>query len=243
MKLIKLSATDSTNSFLKELCKDYILENFTTVVADEQTNGRGQQSNSWVSEPFKNLTASIFITDLHLEIYNIKYLTFIASLAIYDLLADYNIPDISIKWPNDIMSANKKICGILIDNRIKSLEINSCIIGFGLNVNQENFPNYLDNVTSLKNLTNINYSLDELLSTLINKMENRTKQLSLKKFIELEQDYLNVLYKLEVPSMFKDKNGVLFMGKIKGISEIGNLLVEIENETIAEFGLKEISFA
>ena len=116
MKLIKLNAIDSTNSFLKELCRDYVLENFTVVVADEQTNGRGQQSKTWESEPFKNLTASIFATELHLDIIDVKYLNFTASLAVYDLLIDYNIPDISIKWPNDIMSGNKKLCGILIDN-------------------------------------------------------------------------------------------------------------------------------
>ncbi len=242
MKLIKLNAIDSTNSFLKELCRDYVLENFTVVVADEQTNGRGQQSKTWESEPFKNLTASIFATELHLDIIDVKYLNFTASLAVYDLLIDYNIPDISIKWPNDIMSGNKKLCGILIDNRIKNQEINSCIIGFGLNVNQEKFPDYLENATSFKNLTSLNYNLDDVLTALVGKMENRIQQLTLKNFSKLEQDYLDVLYRIETPSLFKDKNGVLFMGIIIGISDIGNLLVEIEGETIAEFGIKEISF-
>tara|TARA_X000000950_G_C13845066_1_gene631940 strand:+ start:334 stop:1065 length:732 start_codon:yes stop_codon:yes gene_type:complete len=242
LKLIKLNAIDSTNSFLKELCRDYVLENFTVVVADEQTNGRGQQSKTWESEPFKNLTASIFATELHLDIIDVKYLNFTASLAVYDLLIDYNIPDISIKWPNDIMSGNKKLCGILIDNRIKNQEINSCIIGFGLNVNQEKFPDYLENATSFKNLTSLNYNLDDVLTALVGKMENRIQQLTLKNFSKLEQDYLDVLYRIETPSLFKDKNGVLFMGIIIGISDIGNLLVEIEGETIAEFGIKEISF-
>ncbi len=242
MKLIKLNAIDSTNSFLKELCRDYVLENFTVVVADEQTNGRGQQSKTWESEPFKNLTASIFATELHLDIIDVKYLNFTASLAVYDLLIDYNIPDISIKWPNDIMSGNKKLCGILIDNRIKNQEINSCIIGFGLNVNQEKFPDYLDTATSFKNLTSLNYNLDDVLTALVGKMENRIQQLTLKNFSKLEQDYLDVLYRIETPSLFKDKNGVIFMGIIIGISDIGNLLVEIEGETIAEFGIKEISF-
>ncbi|APZ44784.1 biotin--[acetyl-CoA-carboxylase] ligase [Polaribacter reichenbachii] len=242
MKIIKLDAINSTNSFLKELCRDYALENFTIAVTNEQTNGRGQQSNTWESEPFKNLTASIFITELHLDIINIKYLSFTASLAVYDLLSDYNIPNISIKWPNDIMSANKKLCGILVDNRIKNQEINSCIVGFGLNVNQEKFPEYLDNATSLTNLTNLNYNLDDLLTALVSKMENRIQQLTLKDFIKLEEDYLDVLYRIETPSLFKDKNGVLFMGIIKGISDFGNLLVELEGEIIAEFGIKEISF-
>ena len=68
MKLIKLNAIDSTSSFLKELAKNPIIENWTVVVADTQTSGRGQQTKNWVSEPNKNLTMSVFISDLNIKI-------------------------------------------------------------------------------------------------------------------------------------------------------------------------------
>ena len=73
MKLIKLNAIASTSSFLKELAQNSTLENYTVVTTNEQTNGRGQQSSSWVSEPHKNLTVSVFIKDLDLNqnVYNL----------------------------------------------------------------------------------------------------------------------------------------------------------------------------
>lgn len=61
MKIIKLNAIDSTNSFLKELAQSTAIENGTVVVAKEQKKGRGQQENSWVSEPLKTLP-SVFIS-------------------------------------------------------------------------------------------------------------------------------------------------------------------------------------
>lgn len=243
MKLIKLSAIDSTSSFLKDLAQNSTLENFTIVVTDEQTKGRGQQANSWVSEPHKNLTMSIFINNFDLEITNQKYLNFAVSLAVFDVLSKHLIKALSIKWPNDIMSANKKICGILIENNIRKHKIQSTIVGIGLNVNQLEFPSYLKNVTSLKKLTSKDFNLDILLSELIEKVKERIQLLALKKYNLLESDYLNVLYKKNTPTMFKDRNASLFMGKIVGISANGNLLVELEDETIKEFGIKEISIA
>ncbi|MDB0616381.1 hypothetical protein PG910_08610 [Tenacibaculum dicentrarchi] len=61
--------------------------------------------------------------------------------------------------------------------------------------------------------------------------------------MSLEKEYLNVLYKKNVPSMFKTNQNILFMGKIIGVSDIGKLQIELENETIQEFGIKEVSFA
>ena len=243
MKLIKLNAIDSTNSFLKELAKNSVLENFTVVVANEQTKGRGQQENVWISQPHKNLTTSIFIKDLDIEILHHKYLNFAVSLAVYDLLYALEINGLSIKWPNDIMAGNNKICGILIENNIKKNRINSTIIGIGLNVNQVNFSNTLTKVTSIKKITNRQFNLEILLKNLVENIKLQIQSLSNKEFKILEDAYLNVLYKKNVPTMFKDKTGNLFMGKINGISKYGNLLVELENEQLKEFVLKEISIA
>tara|TARA_B100001059_G_C17782341_1_gene554990 strand:- start:769 stop:1107 length:339 start_codon:yes stop_codon:yes gene_type:complete len=108
LRLIKINATNSTNSFLKELAQNSSLDEVTIVVANTQTSGRGQMSNSWVSEPYKNLTFSIFTPLAKLQIKHKVYLNFAVSLAIYDTLLTYNIPKLCIKWPNDIMSAKKK---------------------------------------------------------------------------------------------------------------------------------------
>ena len=243
MKIIKLNAIDSTNSFLKEMAHNSALENFTIVVTKEQTNGRGQQVSSWVSEPYKNLTTSVFTTNLNLNTQDQKYLNFAVSLSLFEVISSKNIPNISIKWPNDIMAGNKKICGLLIENTIKGSKIHNSIIGIGLNVNQEIFPSSLKNATSIKNLTGKNLDLELLLIEVIDKIKEKIQLLLEKKHTVLETDYLNVLYKKNIPTMFKDSNNVLFMGKIVGISNLGFLEIELEDESIQEFGIKEVSLA
>ena len=224
------------------MAQDAALENFTVVVTNNQTNGRGQQVSKWISEPFKNLTFSIFITFSDLQIQKKKYLNFAISLAIYESLLDLNVPRTTIKWPNDILSVNKKICGILIENSIKGSKIQSSIIGIGLNTNQQVFSDLLKNVTSLKNLTGKNYDLDVLLKKIVEKIKEKVKLLDDNSFADLEKDYLNVLYKKNIPTIFKNSEDVLFMGIITGVSKDGKLQIQLEDETVREFGIKEITF-
>ncbi|WP_435415786.1 biotin--[acetyl-CoA-carboxylase] ligase [Polaribacter aestuariivivens] len=243
MKIIKLSAIDSTNSFLKDLAQDSCLENFTIVTTESQLKGRGQQSSVWLSEPSKNLTFSVFVSFKNFEISNKKYLTFAISLAVYEAIIEEIKHDVYIKWPNDILSGNKKLCGILVENSIQKTKIKHSVIGIGLNVNQTNFSEAIDKVTSLKLITQKEYDLDVFLNSIILKLKSRIQELENQALKKLEDDYLSVLYKKNTPTMFKNSSGVLFMGIIRGISKDGLLQIELEDETIKEFGIKEVSFA
>ncbi|MDO6600172.1 biotin--[acetyl-CoA-carboxylase] ligase [Tenacibaculum sp. 1_MG-2023] len=242
MKLIKLHTTTSTNSFLKELSKESRLDNFTVVVTDAQTSGRGQVQQKWQSESFKNLTFSVFVCFDSLEILHQKYLNFAISLAIFNTLEPLDLPKLTIKWPNDILSDNRKLCGVLIENQLKKGKINSSIIGIGLNVNQLIF-NELPNATSLKIIKQTDFDLDQLLEKMIVNLKNQIRNLEQKNFVVLERDYLSSLCKFNRPSMFRDEiNQHLFMGKIVGVSSEGKLQVELEDELVKDFGLKEIKF-
>lgn len=241
MKIIKLDTVVSTNSFLKDLSVSAALENFTVVVTQKQTKGRGQQKNKWLSEPYKNLTFSVFTSLKDVKIIHKKYLNFAISLAIYRVLFDKNIPKISIKWPNDLMAANKKICGILIENTFFGDQIKSTIVGIGLNVNQEKFPNSLRNVTSLKLATLKETDLNLLLHEILAELKTNIKLLESKDFHLLEKQYLNVLYKKNIPTMFKTSKDEIFMGIISGISDQGNLQIQLEDDSVKEFGIKEVS--
>jgi BirA family biotin operon repressor/biotin-[acetyl-CoA-carboxylase] ligase len=242
LKIIKLSAIDSTNSFLKELVASSAVENFTVVATDSQSKGRGQQGSSWVSESFKNLIFSVFVTFKDFSIIDKKYLNFAVSLAVFDALKEENIPAVSIKWPNDILSGNKKICGVLIENSLKGSEISSAIIGIGLNVNQTSFPLSLNKASSLKLLTARDFQLAPLLECIVLKLKAKVALLNAKEFQTLEVDYLNVLHKKNIPTMFKNSQDALFMGIICGISQEGKLQIALEDESIQEFGIKEVSF-
>ena len=242
MKTIKLNAIDSTNSFLKELVLNSAVENFTVVVTDQQLKGRGQQGNSWVSEPFKSLIFSVFVVFDNFDVSNNKYLNFAVSLAIFDALQEESIPGISIKWPNDILSGSQKICGVLIENSLKGSKISSSVIGIGLNVNQTSFPDSLKKVSSLKLLSNKNFQIDRLLESIVSKLKSKIEVLNAKDFKTLETKYLQVLYKKNIPTMFKNSRDVLFMGIINGVSKEGKLQIVLEDESVQEFGIKEVSF-
>ena len=172
---------------------------------------------------------------------NSRYLNFAVSLAIFEVLIAQNIPDISIKWPNDILSGKKKVCGVLIENRLKGKEISSAIIGIGLNVNQTRFSSTLEKASSLKLTSNRTFNLAQLLEDMVVSLKSKIVLLNTKDFSSLETSYLKVLYKKNIPTMFKDRKGVLFMGIIRGISMDGKLQVALEDETLREFGIKEIS--
>ncbi|TVZ57091.1 BirA family biotin operon repressor/biotin-[acetyl-CoA-carboxylase] ligase [Lutibacter sp. Hel_I_33_5] len=242
MKIIKLSATNSTNSFLKELSQTSALKNYTCVVTKNQLEGRGQMGATWQSEAGKNLLFSVFVKFNDLKIDQQSYLNFAVSLAIFNTLNNYKIPKLSIKWPNDILSANKKLCGILIENTLKTDKIDSTIIGIGLNVNQQKFSNDLSKATSLTKILKKELNLDELLNEILLEIKHQINILISDDFQILKENYLKVLYRINTPSMFKDQNNNQFMGIVKDISKTGKLCVQLEDDSIKEFEIKEITF-
>lgn len=238
MKLIKLDAIDSTNEFLKGLSNKQELENFTVVTAENQTKGKGQMGAVWVSEAGKNLVMSVLVKGFLSDIYEIYNLNIAVSLAVIDVLETYKIPDLSIKWPNDILSYNKKIGGILIENSIKSDGTIISIVGLGLNVNQTNFEN-LPKASSLAVICNTQFDKEELLFSIMDKIESNIK-LWKQQSDFFWSDYTKNLFKKGIPMPFSDQNNQNFMGIIQGVSPVGKLQVLLEDDSISEFDIKEI---
>lgn len=241
MKLVKLNAINSTNAFLKDMVKSKTVENWTVVVTENQTAGKGQFENKWQSKKGKNLTFSVLCELKGLSVTDSFYLNCVVSLAIYNVLIDYIPERLKIKWPNDIMSAAKKICGILIENTVSKDKITRAIIGIGLNVNQDEFKG-LPNASSLKMITGTNFDKDVLLEKIIEELKKQVYYLESGAFLQIKEVYERFLYKINTPSMYEDVFGSLFMGKILGVNQQGKLLVELENETHKLFDLKEIKF-
>jgi len=115
---------------------DQDLKDFTVVSANEQTNGRGQMGTVWESEPSKNLMVSVFKKIDCLAIDQQFYVSMASSLAVLKTLKKIQIPNLSVKWPNDILSDNRKICGVLIESIVRKQQLDAIIVGIGLNVNQ-----------------------------------------------------------------------------------------------------------
>lgn len=238
MQLIKLNATDSTNNYLKQLILERTLEDFSIVVANYQTNGRGQRGSSWLSEKDKNLTFSVLKRNISIVANQQFLLNILVSLSIIKTLEGFNIPKLAIKWPNDILSDQHKISGILIENLIKNKQIEYAIIGIGLNVNQVKFEG-LSKVSSLKNIMPLAVDKDELLTKIIDKLKMYFKLYSENGRGFLNSEYESYLFRKDKPSTFSSHDNSLFTGIIRGVSDSGKLCVQIEDFN-KEFDLKEL---
>ena len=146
----------STNTELREHISEY--DNLSVVATVEQSAGRGQGDHSWYASPGKNLTFSIVFKPERLNAADALYLSRITTLSLLSYLKNKGV-EARIKWPNDIWVGEKKICGILIENILNAQWVESSIIGIGLNLNEENWPEELPNPVSLHELTGKLYDI------------------------------------------------------------------------------------
>lgn len=239
MKLIKLDAIDSTNDFLKGIAGNQITANYTVVTAENQTNGKGQMGSKWVSESGKNLIMSILVKDLLININQIYNLNVAIALSVIMALEKFEIPKLSIKWPNDIMSDNKKIGGILIENSIKTDGNIISIVGIGLNVNQINFDD-LPKAASLSVIMQTNFDKEQVLFEIVEKIKINVSKLQNDQSEGLWMDYNQKLFKKGVPMPFENQKGDQFMGIIQDVNASGRLQIALENDAIVTFDVKEI---
>jgi BirA family biotin operon repressor/biotin-[acetyl-CoA-carboxylase] ligase len=208
-------------------------------MARSQTAGKGQMGTKWTTEAGKNLTFSVFKEVSCLENSEQFYMSMATSLAIYKALKGFQIPKLAIKWPNDILSENQKICGILIENVIQNSKMTAAVIGIGLNVNQTNFDTNL-NASSMKKSTGIHFDLDEVMFHIVAQLKKYATLITERSFELLKMEYESFLFRKDKPSTFQDTDGNLFMGFIQGVAEDGKLNVLLEDEVLTSFDLKEI---
>ncbi len=238
MQHIKLDAIDSTNDFLKQMARQNDLENYTLVTAEYQTKGKGQMSAKWNSKKGKNLLMSILVRDFLQSISHNYEVTIVFCLTVIDVLQAVEIPNLSIKWPNDIMSYQKKIGGILIENIVKSDKNVQSVIGFGLNVNQTTFEN-LPKAASLKSICKQDFDKDLIAKQIVSQLSVHIEDFKINPDLYWKR-YADLLFKKNIPTVFQDKQSKKFMGVILGVSKAGKLKMQLEDETIVDFENKEI---
>ena len=214
-KIIKINAIDSSNNEIKRLYHKKSHTNGLVVWANSQTDGRGQGNKKWLSEPNKNLTFSIFLSGENLSFSSHLCLNLITSLSVKKLLVWHGINNIFIKWPNDILSVNKKISGILIENLYKAEKLIGSVIGIGINVNQINFQENL-NASSMKIITGNNFTLRKVLHKFLDIFSHDLD--IYKDFDLLKRDFNKSFFQKNVLIEY-EFNGVIKKGKIIGLSD------------------------
>ena len=247
--IIWLEMVDSTNDEAKRHIYD--IDNLSVLSARQQISGRGQRGNTWSSEAGKNLTFSVAIRFGYdgvepLQAYDQFVISEITALSVVELLASHEI-NAQIKWPNDIYVGSKKICGILIENTLSGTDVRYSVVGVGLNVNQTSFDTSLPNPTSMAMISAHEYNLEDLLEEFLDIFKEYVRRYCNGKggYGRLRKLYLSQLWRKGIPAGYIDQTATPpeeFTGCIRGLSDVGNLLVEKEEGELKEFAFKEISY-
>tara|TARA_B100001559_G_scaffold302375_1_gene290072 strand:+ start:531 stop:1436 length:906 start_codon:yes stop_codon:yes gene_type:complete len=224
----------STNDYLlkKEKSKN---KDIKICIAEEQTKGRGRRGKSWISPKFKNIYFSL---SSYLKKEDLSGLSIVIALSVSKVLTEINVASL-IKWPNDLLVGNKKICGILIETA-KVGELTKVVIGIGINVNME-YSELIDQEwTSIKLEKKQTVDRNPIVTAMINRLCS-----TLNKFEQEEFDYF--LKKFTSLDLLKDKEFTLkdkpnetFIGK--GIDNKGLLIAQnLKDQRIVKFSSGEVS--
>ena len=227
----------STNSLALEMSQKRDLVEGTLIITGHQTQGRGQRGNAWLSEHGKNLTFSLVLRPAMITIADQFTLNMAVSVGIRSFLEGALNRPVYIKWPNDILVDDLKVCGILIENQIQGNSLLQSIVGIGLNVNQSVFS--IAHAASMQMLMGREYDLNEILETLCASLEQWYLMLS-REPDKIKEAYHASLYGLNAPRNFSTPQD-RFEGVIRGVDAQGRLTLATSSG-IRHFRNRELKF-
>lgn len=238
--IIELDSIDSTNNYLSKLINKTDVPNGTVILAHNQTKGRGQRENVWITENNKNISCSYFVKLNKINISDVFLISMATANAIHKFISSL-ISGCLIKWPNDILVGKNKICGILIENNISGKNISQSIIGIGININQTNFPKEI-NATSFALEQKINFDKKALFNKLTEYLKKEINLLNNGFEKPIKNYYLNNLIGYNENRKYINlMNNSTFIGNIKDVENNGLLVIE-HDKNHTKFNFKEIEF-
>lgn len=217
-------------------------------LADEQTAGRGQGTNSWHATPGDNLTFSMVVYPDHLAVERIFALTQLTGMAVAETVAHflttYLAATVRLKWPNDVYVGDQKIAGILVQNGLRGHSVSWSVIGIGLNVNETNFPKELaTKATSLAQLMGTTFATGEVLDFLLERLGHYYQLSAPRRLTELGHRYQGLLYRRNMPGRYQEvETGTFFFAVLRGVNDIGQLRLELAEGGERVFSLREVRF-
>lgn len=236
----RFNSIDSTNKYAIELLSKIRPKEGTAIIADFQTDGKGQVDSKWQSNSNENILMSIILYPESLAVTNQYLMSCMISLSIRTVLSSILIDrEIKIKWPNDILCGDKKIAGILIHNTLKGKKLKSSVVGMGININQSYFPSDIPNATSILLESGVAVQIEEVRELLFEELDKRYNNLC-ENEAKMRQEYLQYMYGLGVEKNFQRANGLIFNGRIVGIDGQGFLIIDGPSGT-EKFDVKQIT--
>lgn len=245
IKRHRLQTVHSTNSFLRELNGGDACFDMELATTEFQTAGRGQKGNSWESEKSKNLLFSILLHPVYVQPSKQFCISEAIALAVVkslkEIVADELVAkDFSVKWPNDIYWKNKKIAGILIENELFGSTIRDCIVGVGININQQNFISDAPNPVSLYNILGVNTNVEEVLDAIIKQFVANVSMIENGQTALLHNEYMDSLFRRKGIYPYRDADSE-FMATIKDVREDGRLILTDSDDKERIYEFKEVA--
>lgn len=234
MNIIKVDATNSTSTLIASLFRSGVIEIPSALYTNDQTGGRGRLERPWNSEPGKNLTISYVLPDFGSSPKSVFRAMRQITWSVLEILEASGIPDLSVKWPNDIMAGDRKIAGILIERSLRQGKSSFVIVGIGLNVNQVNF-NEEFKATSMGELTQRVFEIDPLAYGLSDSIVNHLLQ---DQEITIDQ-FHSKLYGINQMHRWQLGDKVI-EATLLGVTEEGLALLSSSESKILSFTSEEI---
>lgn len=238
MERKQLDVIDSTNNYLKQN-RPETNRPFVLVTAEYQSAGRGQVGNSWESDAGRNLLFSLAFRPHLVEAGRQFVLSEAFSLSVARALSVYT-KDICIKWPNDIYYREQKIAGILIENELVGRYIDRCIVGVGININQERFLSDAPNPVSLLQITGHETDRRDVLEDILRHFINYYYQsIEPGVYDRIHTEYREWLFRRDGIYPYSDEQGD-FLATIEYVEPDGHLVLRDTNGAMRRYAFKEV---
>ena len=240
MNRIDLPQCTSTSDHLKALIAQGELMEDTWVTTPNQTSGRGQRGNTWISSPNSNISASFYKTWPAFPVEKSFLISQYIATVLVQWLRDLGLTDTQLKWPNDLFVGSKKVGGVLIENGVHGKNITYSVIGIGINVLQQEFGS----VTQATSMALEGLHMDSL-ETITTSLVDRVTQ-AVNDFDVLQEDLITeafhrYMYARGSHHWFEHQRLGLFQAVVVGTDQQGQLVLEVNQEPMS-FGLQEVSW-
>lgn len=228
---------DSTNSEAQRILTTEKDGHGLVIFTPHQTQGRGQHGRSWIAQPHHHLSMTIILRPPHLTPEKLPQLSMKVSLALIRLLFSLHITDVSIKWPNDIYAGQKKLAGILIENTLTSSRVQHCLIGIGMNVNEDRFPEHIPNAVSLFQISNKRYDLESLARSAYAEIMNIFEEDD----SSWKEEYHQHIFGMSATHTF-DHGGMTMSAIVEGVNNEGKILLRDQSGQIGSYHSHEVKW-
>jgi BirA family biotin operon repressor/biotin-[acetyl-CoA-carboxylase] ligase len=227
-KIFYFKTIDSTNIYAKKLAKNGVEEG-TIVVSEIQNSGRGRKNRSW-SSPKGGLWFSVILYP-NIPPQKAMLVTMSSSVAVAQGIIETTGLTPVIKWPNDLLIDNKKVCGILTELDAEMDKINYSVVGIGINVNNEIDDNLKDSATSLSKQTKANISRVKLLRSIIKNFDKNYSKLIDKDYDFIRKNWFLCCNIIGKRVQITDEKSVVD-GLVTDVDDDGCLIVNNSKENI-----------